>query len=240
MSAKKIIISVVAICLGLGLFAQQSPIPNNPYYDNKPYHFGILFGTNRMDFRVEMKENFKNDTLYDARSSGYWGFTAGPVINLKLHKYWDLRFVPTISLGTRHLTYFLHEGPNQVRQVTKNIESTTADIPLEVKWKGMRARSIRPYVIGGIRYSWDMASNAKKKQQNQYDIDEIVVKLKKHDFQFTTGVGFDFYAPFGNKFAIEIKMGFGLNDILVHENNIFANGIDRLSSKNLQIAITFE
>ena len=101
----------------------------------------------------------------------------------------------------------------------------------------MRDRSLRPYVIGGFRYSLDMASNAKKKQQIE---DDIVVKLHRDDFLFTTGVGFDFYLPYGNRVGIEIKMAFGMRDMLVREHNIFTNGIERLTSRNLQIAINIE
>ncbi|MDR2907545.1 MAG: PorT family protein [Bacteroidales bacterium] len=211
---------------------------NYSYSDPKLYHPGFVIGSNYMDFRIQMKEPYKpEDTLYGLHSTGRIGVTIGMVNNLRLHKYWDLRLVPTISLGARSLQYFLHENAEEITYVDKNIESTTIDIPLEIKWKGMRDGSLRPYVIGGFRYSLDLASNAKKKQQ---DIDEIVVKLNKNDFLFTTGVGFDFYIPYGNKIALEIKMAFGLNDLLIRENNVFTNGVERLTSKNLQIAITFE
>lgn len=190
-----------------------------------------------MNFRTDLKEDFKdNDTLYGILPAGKIGFTVGIVTNLKLHKYWDLRFVPTLSFGARNLTYAMDEGTHTLTQTVKNIESTSVDFPLELKWKGMRYRSLRPYIIGGFRYSLDMASNAKKKQ-NQ---DDIIVKLKRDDILFTTGVGFDFYLPFHNKVAIEVKMGFGLRDMLVRENNIFTDGIAGLYSKNLQFVITFE
>jgi hypothetical protein len=213
---------------------------NNPYYDTKPYHFGFLLGSNLMDFRIQTVDDYKelsNDSLLGVRSSGQLGFTVGIVSNLKLHEFWDLRFVPTISFGARRMNYLLQETPDFITLVPKGVESTTVDFPLEVKWKGMRDGSLRPYVIGGFRYGLDMASNAKKKEQN---LDEVIIKLKKNDLTFTTGVGFDFYIPYGNKIALEIKMGFGINDLLVRENNIFTNGIQRLTSRNLQIAITFE
>ena len=126
---------------------------------------------------------------------------------------------------------------SRVVQEKKDIESSTLDIPLELKWKGMRDNTLRPYVIGGFRYSLDMASNAKMKRQNE---DDIIVKLKRDDWLFTTGVGFDFYLPHGNRIGLEIKMAFGMRDLLVRENNIFTNGIERLTAKNLQIAINIE
>jgi hypothetical protein len=53
-------------------------------------------------------------------------------------------------------------------------------------------------------------------------------------------MGFDFYLHHGNRIGIEIKMAFGMRDMLVRENNLFTNGIDRLVSRNLQIAINIE
>ena len=236
---KKNIILLIAICSGFGLSAQRSLIQNWSYLDTKPYNFGFLLGINQMDFGIQMKDSYKlNDTLYGIRSEGRPGFTVGALANLKLHEYWDLRSGVIFSFGARDLIYYMHENPNRgIEQIRKNIESTTLDIPLELKFRGMRNRSLRPFVIGGFRYSRDMASNAKKRQQNE---DDYVVKLHRDDFFFTTGAGFDFYLPYGNRIGIEIKMAFGMRDILIRENNIFTNGIDRLMSRNLQIAINIE
>jgi len=253
---KKIIILSIAICLGSGLFAQsgfaffsqrasRSPIQNWSYQDMKPYNFGFLLGANHMDFRVKMRDNFSdNDTLFGIQTKGTIGFTVGAIFNKKLHEFWDLRTGVFFSFGARSLIYSLQdyslqENPNRIFQMAKPIESTTLDLPLEIKWRGMRDRSLRPYVIGGFRYSLDMASNAKKRQSQDDDYD-IAVKLKRDDFLFTTGVGFDFYLVHGNRVGVEIKMAFGMRDLLVRENNLFTNGIDRLTSRILQIAINIE
>jgi hypothetical protein len=243
MQLKKIVILSLAVCLGLGLFAQRSsrsPIPNWSYQDMKSYNFGFLLGANQMDFRVKMRENFTdNDTLFGIETGRAIGFTVGAIANKKLHEFWDLRSGVFFSFGARALIYSLQETPNKITQMTKEIEATTLDIPLEIKWRGMRDRSLRPYVIGGFRYSLDMASNARKRQQQNDEFD-VIVKLKRDDFLVTTGAGFDFYLPHGNRIGIEIKMAFGMRDLLVYENNVFTNGIDRLTSRNLQITINIE
>ena len=241
MKLKKIIILSVTICFGIGLFAERprSSIMNWPYQETRPYNFGFLLGFNHMDFRIKMRDNFSdNDTLFGVQSGGTVGFTVGAIYNQKLHEYWDLRTGIFFSFGARGLTYFLQQSPN-ITQLTKPIESTTLDIPLELKFRGMRDHNLRPYVIGGFRYSLDMASNARKRKSQEDEFD-IVVKLHRDDFFFTTGVGFDFYLPHGNRIGIEIKMAFGLRDMLVRENNLFTNGIQRLASRNLQIAINIE
>ncbi|MCL2028594.1 MAG: PorT family protein [Bacteroidales bacterium] len=253
---KKIVILFITVGLSFGLSAQylatpkwlanqnkgfKSPIQNLfNYQEERGYNFGFLLGANYMDFAVKMQDDFKsNDTLFGVESGGVVGFTVGALYCKRLHELFEFRSGIIFSFGARGLIYSLQESPNKVIQMTKSIESTTLDVPLEIKWKGMRYRSLRPYVIGGFRYSLDMASNAKK-NQNIEDKFDIVVKLKRDDFLFTTGAGFDFYLPRGNRIGVEIKMAFGMRDILVRENNLFTNGIDRLTSRNLQIAINIE
>ncbi|MCL2682143.1 MAG: PorT family protein [Bacteroidales bacterium] len=239
MQLKRIIIVSIAICLGFGLFAQRrSPIPNFSYQDAKSYNFGFLLGINQMDFRVKTNDYFtSSETLSGIRTWGNVGFTVGALANKKLHEFWDLRSGVIFSFGGRGLIYYMRESPIRVVEIRKGVESTTIDLPLELKWKGMRDYSLRPYVISGFRYSMDMASNAKKTQQNE---DDFIVKLKRDDFLFTTGVGFDFYLPYGNRVGIEIKMAFGMVDLLVREHNIFTDGIGRLTSRSLQISINIE
>ena len=193
-----------------------------------------------MGFRVQTRDDFTlNDTLFGVQANGTVGFTVGALFNKRLHDLWDLRTAIVFSFGARGLTYTLQRTPGNITQMTKVIESTTMDIPLGVKWRGWRDGNMRPYVIGGFRYSLDLASNARKRHQPDDDFDALV-KLKRDDFLFTTGVGFEFYLAHGNRIGVEVKMAFGLRDMLVRENNIFTNGIDRLTSRNLQIVLTIE
>jgi len=66
-----------------------------------------------------------------------------------------------------------------------------------------------------------------------------VVKLKKHDFTGDLGVGFDFYTVYF-KFSTEIKMSYGINDMIYREGNIYTDSIKKLSAKMFQISFTFE
>jgi len=249
---KRIVILSIAMCSWLGAFAQQSriaelfpqrtarsPIPNWTHHTLRPHHFGFILGANHMDFSVRMQDNFANDTLFGVQPAGTIGFTVGALFNKSLHYFLDLRTGATISLGSRHLDYTLRLQ-NQITPMRKTIHSTTLDIPLELKWSGMRDRSLRPYVIAGFRYSLDMLSARRQRQEQTNDIRDAEIRLERDDFLFTVGAGFDFYFRFGNRVGIEIKMAFGLRDMLIRENNVFTNGIDRLTSRNLLIAINLE
>jgi len=53
------------------------------------------------------------------------------------------------------------------------------------------------------------------------------------------GIGFDFYTTYF-KFGTELKMSYGLNDLLIQENNIYTDVIDKITSKISQVSFTFE
>ena len=252
MKLKKTVILLLALCSWLGAFAQQSritelfpqqrhrsPIPNWSYQEYQTFHFGFVLAANHMNFGLRTPENFVGDTLFGIQTRGTIGFTVGALFNVSLHDFFDLRTGTTISLGSRSLDYTLNLQ-NQLRMMRKTVHSTTMDIPLEIKWSGMRDRSLRPYIIGGFRYSLDMLSARRQRQEQSEELSDIVLRLERDDFLLTLGGGFSFYFPFGNRISIEIKMAFGLRDMLIRENNVFTNGVDRLTSRNLLIAINLE
>jgi len=249
---KKTVILFLVLGSWLGVFAQQSriaeffpqqrhrsPIPNWSYQEYNDFHFGFILAANYLNFGLRTPENFVNDTLFGIQTRGTVGFTVGALFNLSLHDFFDLRTGATISLGSRHLDYTLNLQ-NQITVMPKTMHSTMIDIPLEIKWSGMRDRSLRPYVIGGFRYSLDMLSARRQRQEQSEDLRDIVMRLERDDFLLTLGAGFDLYLGRGNRVGIEIKMAFGLRDMLIRENNLFTNGVDRLTSRNLLIAINLE
>ncbi|MEG1499095.1 MAG: porin family protein [Bacteroidales bacterium] len=217
----------------------RTNVPNNPRYDEMLFHFGFLLGVNTMDFMLKTTDNIglPGDSLLGIKHNMLPGFSVGIVTNLRLGKYFDLRFIPTFSLGQRDLIYSFRQTDGSVLADKKSIESIFLELPLEFKWKAARLVNSRPFVTAGFKYTVDVASLTKKKKEN---IDIYEMKLRKHDIGFTVGVGWDFYLPYNNKIALEVKMYFGLRDLLIRENNIYTNYIDRLGSKLLQINITFE
>lgn len=189
-----------------------------------------------MFFSLKTKEDLLPiDSLYVIKAEPELGFNIGIVSNLRLGDHFDLRFIPTLSFGERNLIYTLSKNDTIFLNVPKKVESTYLDFPLNLKFKSHRVNNFRAYVMAGVKYSIDLASQAKNKSSD----DEIVLKLYKNDYSFEFGVGFEFYATFF-KFGTELKMSYGVRDLLKREDNIFTDGIDRLSSKIFQISLTFE
>jgi len=207
-------------------------VENLPKFDFKPYHFGFALCINKMDFAIHPVPDYK-DSLFVIQSQPEWGFNIGIVSNLRLNDYADLRFIPTLSFGDRILNYTLNDGTSVIR-TSKKIESTFIDFPLVLKYKSKRLNNVRAYVIAGAQYSIDLASQAKKKSRKN-----DLVKLKQNDFLYQVGVGFDFYLMYF-KFATELKMSYGVRDLLKHDNTIYTNSIDKLNSKIFQLSFLFE
>jgi hypothetical protein len=157
---------------------------------------------------------------------------------LRLGRYFNLRFTPTLSFGERYIDYSIFGYKNETQSlidIRKNITSTFVDFPVFVKYRSKRLNNMAAYLLAGAQYSIDLASNAKKKEENI----EVQVKLKKNDVYLIAGVGFDFYNPWF-KFGMEMRMSYGLMDILKRESNIYTEGIDKLDSKIFSILFTFE
>lgn len=217
-------------------------VPNTPLYDSKLFHFGFSLGLNFMNFSFRTDEiGFEDDSLLSVRHRSSPGFAVGVVTDLRLGKYFNLRFIPTFSMGTRSLEYTTNKTGKGVETVRHDIESIMLFLPLEVKWKAARMNNHRPYVTAGFQYTLDMANrkieNASASDPNSPD---YKMKLSPHDVGVTVGVGWDFFLPYNNKVAIELKAFFGFMDVLTREDNMYTDQIDRLNSRMLQLSVTFE
>lgn len=215
-------------------------VPYNPKYDEQLFHFGFLLGVNTMNFTMKTDDlGLPGDSLFGINHKMNPGFSVGVITNLRLARYLDLRFIPTFSLGQRDLIYTYQRltDPAPVQE-KKIIESIFVELPLDFKWKAKRLVNSRPYVLVGAKYTADLASLTKRKREVAEE--EYEMKLRRHDVGLNVGVGWEFYLPFNNKIAVELKMYFGMLDLLQREDNIYTDRIERLTSKMFQFNITFE
>lgn len=238
-TVKILIVFFTFLTIPLLTFSQRTPfgVPNLLKYDNQLFHFGILIGYNQFDFSIRSKSDLTQyDSLMVINTSALSGFNLGIVTNLRLGKYFDLRFVPGFSFGDRIVNYTIKYNNSTSLVTKKNVESVYMDLPLMLKFKSSRMHNVRVYVLAGVQYSLDLISAAKKQEANPR---EIFLKLYPHDFQGQAGVGFDFYLTYF-KFSAELKMSFGFLNLLKQEDNMFANSVTSLKSKIFQISFFFE
>lgn len=221
---------------------QGSRVPNTPLYDSRRFHFGFLLGLNMMNFSLKADKNlgFEGDTLLSMTHNFSPGFSVGIVTDLRMGRYFNLRCIPTFSMGQRSITYKTNLPGKGIRYDNMPIESIMLFLPLEVKWKAARMVNHRPYVTAGFQYTLDMASRKVKENNESPEDDTYHLKLFKHDIGVTAAVGWDFFLPYNNKLAFEIKLYFGLLNLLKPEYNIYTDRVNNLYGRMLQFNFTFE
>ena len=104
--------------------------------------------------------------------------------------------------------------------------------------KGARLNNVRPYVIGGFNYRYDLAG------KKEYDDEKpVYIRLKRSDLYYEFGAGLDFYLPYF-KLSVELKMSNGMSDVLVHDpapgHPQYVNAIEKMKSQIWILAFHFE
>jgi Outer membrane protein beta-barrel domain len=231
-----IIFFLIFLLIHQSLSGQKQKPKNESWYDDKLLHFGFSLGFNTMDFKITpSQKSFKTDSLYPSVSRLTPGINIQIVTDLKPAKYLDIRFLPGVSFGERVVMYYqnkvLYGNPQK-------LESSFLEFPLLLKFKGDRLNNVRPYVIGGLNYRYDLAG---KKEYD--DTKPVYIRIKRPDFYYEFGTGMDFYLTYF-KLSIELKMSNGLGDVLIKDpapgHPEFANAIETMKSRIWVLAFHFE
>ena len=240
-----------------------------PKYEQEPYHFGFLLAFNEMMYTVKTVENYQNipqagnswpvahwptdlftqaETncikVYNIETQRTPGFTVGIIGSKRLGRYFDLRFIPSLSFSERRLDYTLllvgNNGKTFPYKFTKSIGTTFVEFPLNIKYRSKRYNNIGAYVFAGVNPKLDLASQKDNKEIGP-DGNEFINNLvtKRFDFAGELGAGFDIYNQWF-KMGIEVKMSYGLLDIVKNEAFIYTAPIDQLRNKLFQVSILIE
>ena len=236
---------------------------NQPTFEqDHKFHFGFVLGVN-MTYATIRPISDLGSRMFDSTyipdilplpdsakvlsiySTPTPGFVVSIIGDLHIGEHFDLRFIPSLSFGDRTILYDIEtfrtrageKDTIQLVTITKKIPSTYINFPIEFKYKAFRYNNFRPYLLVGAQYSLDLASQAKKREQKNRN--EKIVKFNQNDVFIEAGVGFDFYNEWF-KFGLELKMMYGLMDVLKRENNIYTSSIDKVNSKIFQLSFTFE
>ncbi|MBD5290557.1 MAG: PorT family protein [Bacteroides sp.] len=197
-----LILLAVLIQGGLAVYAKPGDkILNRPYADLKRWHLGFSIGMSLQDFRfIHNGHDFGNGEQWFAEVPSLSpGINVSVLADLRLHQYFNLRFSPGMSFGSKNVHFF---SPTLGETRTQDIKNVYVLLPLDLKISGDRYHNSRPYVTVGAMGAFDVG-----KKPNDY------LKLKTPDAYLTFGLGCDFYLPYF-KFIPEIKFCFGLADIL--------------------------
>lgn len=229
-------IFVVLVGVTTALSAQIQNLSN---FDKNRIHYGIAVGYIQSKFTVkyttdsDIRENVQGVTSYYIP-----GFHLTILGDLRINDYLNLRFTPGIAFMDRDLNYAFSEAylaTSHLLDERRTAESVYGDLPIELKMRAMRWRNFRPYLITGAKMGFDFASLKNNKNKN----DESIIRLAPVDVSYTAGVGFDFYFTYF-KFAIELKMGFGLLELKVPDDTYYTQSIESIKSRTFTLSITVE
>ena len=185
--SKKFLLVIFSVFFFIGGSNAQG---NLPYVDDKPLHFGYALGLNFMDFAVVPADIIKDVSVTAVAP----GFSVGAISDLRLNRYFNLRFTPTLMLSQRTLNYKNYD-PAQILSVPLYL-------PLYIKYSSERKDNYRPYVLAGGGLWMDWGRNK-----------ERAVLLNPFDALVEAGVGCDLYFPFF-KLSPVLKFAVGVSNVI--------------------------
>ena len=245
-----LLLSLLALVL-VPSMAQEAQ--NRPYIDDKIFHFGFQLGVNFSSFGVTDSQlpvimRGEGDILH-ARVSGMTpGFHVGFVTDLRMNKYFSLRFCPGMQFASRSISYVSESGRDVFGYAMdidgKPVFGSHMDVlympiylPLYIKFSAMREGNYRPYVIAGGGASFNVSRDINKP-----------VLLNTIDYFCEFGFGVDLYFRWF-KWCPEITYRLGFANQLcpadkhpqLPENDAFyTNAISRLQNHCICLTFNFE
>ena len=233
-------IALLLLCLicTQTLMAQNSPV-HLGRFDDRKVHFGIQVGYTLSKFDLHytdddaIRESIQGTTSYYSP-----GFHINQINDFRLGDHLNLRLMPGITLISRDMAFVWSEDYTSTHwnyDTRRTVESVYGELPVEFKFRAMRYADFRPYLIAGGSWGFDFASLRK----NRNNTDESIIRLNPNDLRYTMGVGFDFFLHYV-KFAIELKMAFGIVDLRVEDNDLYTQSTTDLRSRTFMLSFTFQ
>lgn len=215
--------------------------------DDERLNFGFTFQYIASEYKILKKASWRTpfpdpdrsgqpatSNLKSISSPVSPGFGIGFVVNNSLTKNIDLRLTPTLVFNDRKMLYSYEvEEP-----ISKTVKATMVDLPLGLKLKSDRLMNFRAYMLGGLKYSIDMASK-NKTNDIEASVLEKNLKNQRNFLSYEAGIGFDLYFEWF-KMSPEFKMSYSFKDIVKHEGNAFDTPIDKAKLRHFTFSLFFE
>ena len=226
MKKLNLLIFIITFLTIQNISSQTLKHQNLSKYDKQWYHFGFTLGLLNSNLKIDFQDYSTANKIQPTSSPG---FNVGIICDLKLSKNINVRLIPSLTFTQRDIfTQMTNEVP-----IMKSVENSNLDVPILFKYRSMRYQNIRPFLLFGPRFTYDMAS-----KKNVDDIN--LFKLNDIDYGLEFGFGIDIYLPYF-KLAPEIKYFYGFNNLLESNNNdLIISNIEALYSRTILFSLTFE
>jgi hypothetical protein len=210
---------------------------HRPNHDQWPYYFGMSISYNHSSLHPSKHQKFlQDDSILAVEPGSSGGIALGLLGTLQLSPRFSFRANPQLIIGgAKYFTYSLKYPSNGESLIEKKtLPSTIVSFPFQVKFNSDRIGNFRTYLLGGVKYDIDLASNSQARNA------EDLVKLTRSDYGIEAGVGFNFFFPFVT-FSPEIKISNGLSNIHSRDPGLkYSNVLDKLQSRMIVFSIILE
>ncbi len=222
---------------------------NRPYTDLRPFHLGIIVGTNMQDLefnnigpQVITDENGVETPYTITTDQDRWdqGFHVGVLGEFRLSEHFQFRIAPTLYFGSRHIS-FNNMDPQSTADTLISRQQTLKSVYIgcsaDLIFASKRLNNHRPYIMLGLNPMINLTNSS-----NDY------IKLKRYDVYFEAGLGCDFYLPFF-KLRPELKFMMGLTNALDtdHASQLrdetmlpYTQSVNKARSKVIALTFYFE
>lgn len=231
----KIILTLLAMCLACSLSAQQFKHRSYNFQNkqNKAYYFGLSLAFHSSNYSVFRSKRFnEQEQILSVQSVTGPGYNVNVISNLKIGRYFDFRLLPGFSFTARNIRYKDINLPQEF--FIQRVESVFTEVPFHVRFKSEPYRDMRLFVLGGVKYSFDIASKARRRGE------ESILKISPTDFAVEVGFGMQFFFPY---FILspEFKFSQGINNILIFNDQIIqSNILENVLSRTFTLSFHFE
>lgn len=199
--------------------------------DQKTLKYGFLLGIHNNSYGIKYSDRFDTaeyDQISSITSARNAGFDLGFMVNFRLADQLSIRLVP-VKIG---LYQSIVEYQNIDGTVNEQlIESTRIEPGVFMKYRSIRRSNTRMYVIAGLS-----ASVRSGKEDLVTNDDRL--EISKANFKFEVGIGMDNYFEFF-KFSPEFRYSRGLINVMNRQDNIFHNGLSRITTHNFTLYLHF-
>ncbi len=217
----------------------ENPVLNKENEDKKFLNWGYFLGFNQYDFKFDYKDNLGFDTsgkdLTTVQVAKSLGFNVGLIGEMRINKFFDLRFEPGLHYTSRTLGF---PGFEDERDALREVKSTYINFPLLIKASTKRLGNWKPFVIGGASATLNLGSNETSLDDNL----ARTFRMTKWVYNYELGFGIDFYLEYF-KFSPSIRGVFALTDELIRDNDPnspWTGNIDAMKTRGIFINFTFE
>lgn len=214
------------------IFPSFLPAQYNLYYDLREFNLGFNMGANYSQVKIQYNQLQYNDPNAPGPSfvkvEGIPGINLGLIMNKKLHKYFDLRCIPSVSLQQRNIYFVLRDTT-----LKRRLEASYLYVPLLIKYKSQFYKGHRVYVLGGVQAGINLASDKRVRDNPE------LIRTERFDLQWVAGVGMDLYLD-KVKLSPELTYSLGVRNIYDPTGTRYGYVIKSLHMQTLTFHLHFE